>query len=72
MEHKVITNFRCVDGDKSLFRQLHQRFINAVGQYDQIHEEVVQHLVKEIDFGKDLDKVVEDLRITYGGEFEHI
>ena len=27
----------------------------------------VQHLVKEADLGKKLDKVVEDLRATYGG-----
>ncbi len=41
-----------------------------MGQYDQVHEEIVQHLVKETDVDKDLDKVVEDLRITHEGEFE--
>ncbi len=29
MEHKVITNLRCVNGDKSLFRQWHQRFVHV-------------------------------------------
>ncbi len=35
MENKVITNLRCVSGDKSLFPQWHQKFITAVGQHDQ-------------------------------------
>ncbi len=67
MEHKVITNLRCVTGDKPLFRQLHQRFVASLGQYDQVHEEIVQHLVKETDLGKELDKVVEELRVIHGG-----
>ncbi len=67
MQHKVITNLRCVNGDKSLFRQWHQRFITAWGQYGHVHEEIVQHVVKETDFGKELDKVVEELKATYGG-----
>ena len=72
MEHKVITNLRCVSGDKSLFRQWHQKFIMALGQYGKVHQEIAQHLVKETDLGKELDKVVEDLKITYGGEFERV
>ncbi len=39
----------------------------SLGKYDQVNEEIVQHLVKETDFGKDLDNVVEEARITYGG-----
>ena len=54
-EHKVINNFGRVSGGKSLFRQWHQRCVNAVRQYDQVHEEIVQHLVTETDLGKDLD-----------------
>ncbi len=72
VEHRVITNLRCANGDKSLFRQWHQRFITALGQYDKVHEEIAQHLVKETGFGKDLDTVVENLRITYGGEFTRV
>ena len=64
MEHKVITNLRCVNGNKSLFRHWHQRFITALGQYDHVHEEIVQDLVKETDFGKEVDKAVEELRAT--------
>ena len=67
MEHKVITKLRCANGDKSLFGQRHHRFITSQGQYDHVHEEIAQHLVKEKDLGKELDKVVEELRATYGG-----
>ena len=66
MGHKVINNLRCVNGDKSLLRQWHQRFVTALGQYDQVHEEIAQHLVKETDLGKDLGKVVEELKAMYG------
>ena len=66
IEHKVITNLRSAHGDKSLFRQWHQRFITALGQYDHVHEEIVQHLVKETDLGKELDKLVEELSATHG------
>ncbi len=38
-----------------------------MGQYDQVHEEIVKHLVKETNFGKDVDKVVADLKASYGG-----
>ncbi len=67
MEHKVATNWRCANGDKSLCQQWRRRFITALGQYDHVHEEIVQHLVKVTDLGKELDKVVEELRATCGG-----
>ena len=66
MEHKVIINLRMVNGDKSLFRQGHQRFVAALGQVEGAHEEMVQQLVKETDFGNELDKVVENLTSTCG------
>ena len=69
MEHKVIQYLRAVNGAKSLFRQWHQRFVTALGQYEQVHKEIVLHLVKETDLGKDLDKAVEELKIMPGGEF---
>ncbi len=68
MEHNVINNLRCVNGGKSSFGQRHQRFITALGLYDHVHEEIVQHLVKETDLGKELDKVMEELGATYRGE----
>ncbi len=62
MEHKIINNLRCVNGDRSLFKQWHQNFAAARGQSDQVHEEIVAHLAKETYLGKDLDKVVKELK----------
>ncbi len=46
-------------GDESLFHQWHQRSVTALGQVEVSHEEITQHLVKETDLGKELEKVVE-------------
>ncbi len=43
-----------------------------MGQVEGAHEEIVQQLVMEIDFGTELDKVVNKLRITYGEEFKRL
>ncbi len=71
-EHKVIMNLRMDDGDDSLFRQWHRRFVAALGQVEGVHQEIVQQPAKETDFGKELKKVVENLRITYGEEFKRV
>ncbi len=52
MEHKGIMNLRMVNGDKSLVRQWHQRFVTALSQVGDVHEEIVVNLVREIDLGK--------------------
>ena len=70
MEHKVIQNLRAVNGDKWLFRQRHQKFTTALGQIEGSHEEIVHRLVREIDLGKEMEKVVTGLRADYGDEFE--
>ena len=69
MEHQIIMNLRMVNGDKSLLRQWHQRFITALGQVGGAHEEIIQRTVRETDLYKELDKVVEYLRGSYGEEF---
>ena len=66
MEHKAVQYFRAVNGDKSLFRQWHQKITTALGQVSGGHEEIIQRMVKEIDLGKDLEKVVTTLQ----GEYE--
>ncbi len=71
-EPKVIMKYRMVNGDKSLFRQWDQRFVTALGQVEGSHDEIIQHLVNETDLGKELDQVVEELRITCGGEFARV
>ncbi len=72
MEHKVINNLRMVNGDKFLFRELHQKFIIALGQVEDSHDEIIQHLVKETHFGKELDKFVAELRATYEAEVARV
>ncbi len=51
MEHKVIQHLRAVSGDKSLFRQWHQKFTIALGQVAGAHEKIVHRLVKENGLG---------------------
>ncbi len=41
MEHKVIMNLRMVNGDESLFRQWHHKFIFALNQLGGAHEEII-------------------------------
>ncbi len=56
MENRVVMDLRAVTGDKSLFRQWHQKFVAAIGQVRRECEGIVLSLVREIDLGKDLDK----------------
>ncbi len=65
-------NLRMVNGDKSLFRQRHRRFITALGQVEGAHEEIIQQLVMETDLGREFDKVVGNLRGHYGEEFRRV
>ncbi len=51
-----------MNGDKALFRQWHQKFTTALGLVFGNHEEIIQRMVKEIDLGKELEKVVTTLR----------
>ncbi len=54
MEHQYL---RAVSGDKSLFRQRHQKFTTPPRQITSELDEIVQRLVKEICLGKELEKV---------------
>jgi hypothetical protein len=58
MENKVIQILRAVKGDKSLFMQWHHKFTTALGQVGGAREDAVHRLVREIDLGKEMDKVV--------------
>ncbi len=68
MEHKVIQHLRSVNGDKSFFKQWHQKFTTILGQLAGAHEHIVQRFVKEIDLGKEIEKVVTELRGEYEDE----
>ncbi len=70
MENKVIQNVRAINGDKSLFRQWHQKFTTARGQVGVAYQEIVHRLVKEVDFGKTMEKVFAGHRADYGYVFE--
>ncbi len=65
MEHKVIQYLRTVNGDKSLFRQWHQKFTTALGQVPGAHEDILQRMVKDIDLCKELKKVVTTFKDEY-------
>ncbi len=70
MKHNVIQNLQAVSGDKSLFRQWHYKFITALGQVGNSHEEIVHRLIREIGLGKDMEKVATGLRHDFGEELE--
>jgi hypothetical protein len=62
MENRVIMNLKAVTGDKSWFRQWHQKFVAAIGQVRREYEEIVLRLVKEIDLGNELDRIIVMMR----------
>ena len=72
MENKVIQYLRAVNKDKSLFRQWRQKFTTALRQVGGAHEEIVHRLVKEIDLGREMEKVVTGLKGEYGDEFDKV
>ncbi len=61
-----------MNGDKSLFRQRHQKFTTELEQVGGSHEEIGRRLVQEIDLGKEMEKVVTGLRGDYGDELEKV
>ncbi len=38
-----------------MFKQWHQKFTTALGQVRAEYEEIVQHLAREIDMGKEME-----------------
>ncbi len=66
MEHRVMTNLKALSGDRGLFRQWHQKFTTALGQYNARYEEIVHYMAREIDLGKDLGAVSKKLGEVYG------
>ena len=66
MENKVIHNLRAVNGDKSLFRHWHLKFTTAFGPIRSSCEEIAHKLVKEIDLGKQTEKIVTRLQADNG------
>ncbi len=71
MEHKVIVNLRMVNGDNPCSakgtRGLSVRWVRWAE-----HVEIIQQLARERDLGRELDKVVVNLRSNYGEEFGRV
>ncbi len=61
-----------MSGDRFLFRQWHRKFTTAFGQLGGSHEELEHRLVKEIDLGKEMQKVVAGPRADYGDVFARV
>ena len=66
MEHRVMTNLKAVNGEKGFFRQWHQKFTTALGQYNPRYEEIVHYMTREIDLGKDLGAVSKSSEMSMG------
>ncbi len=65
---RSVHNLRAVNGAKSVLRQWHLKFTTALGQIRNSYEEIAHRLVKEIDLGKEMDKITTGLRVDYGEE----
>jgi hypothetical protein len=72
MEHRVIQYLKAVNGDKSFFRHWQQSFTTATGQVTGEREEIVQRLVKKIDLGKRIEKLVTGVRGEQRAEFDKV
>ncbi len=53
--HNFIVN---ENGDTSLLRQWHQKFVTAIGQKGGYHGQIINNMVRDIDFGKALSKPI--------------
>ena len=58
--------------ETSLFNQWHQNFTTALGQVGGVNEEIVYRLVKEIDLGREMKKVVTESKGECGEEFDKV
>ncbi len=66
MEHRAIQNLKAVNGDMWFFRQRHQKFTIALGQFKEPCEEMVHRFAREITLGKQFDVVTCTLHAVYG------
>ncbi len=57
--HKQVTqNLTVASGDKTIFRQRHQKVTTALGQVHGQYEELVNDVVGEKNVGHELDEVI--------------
>ena len=69
MEYKVIQGLAKVSSDKSIFRQWHQKFMSAIGQVNGRYSIMIEEMVKLIDLGKSIDKVLDEMDYKYAGDW---
>jgi hypothetical protein len=72
VEREVIMNLTAVSGGTLLFRLWRHNFTTAFEQVGGACEEIVHRLVKEIDLGNELEKVVTGLKEEFGDEFNKV
>ena len=57
LEYKVIQTIKPLTGDKSQFRQWHQKMINALSTINEDHSDTIKDIVQAIDVGDKADDV---------------
>ena len=68
LEYKVIQNIKPLTGDKSQFRQWHQKLINALSTVTGEHADVIKEMEKMMDVGETIEDVIKDLDNNYDTE----
>ena len=72
MDYKVVQHLKVMAGDKSSFRQWHVKLVSAMSQVKNEYSIMLEDLVKNIDLGKPLDKVLDDLYVKYGTFWDEV
>ncbi len=67
MGHKFSKNLKAGDGSKSRIRQWHHKSAVVLELVTREHKEIIHKLVRNIDLGKKLDKILTALRGECGG-----
>ena len=65
LEFKVIQNIRPLTGNRSQFRQWHQKLINALSTIKESHAEIIRTLEKSMDVGDKIPEALDDLDQQY-------
>ena len=65
LEFKVIQNIKPLTGNRSQFRQWHQKLINAISTINEEHAEIIKSIEKAMDIGDKIDDALDDLDTHY-------
>ena len=64
MEYQAMQNLKNITSDKSTLRQWHVKLLNAIRQVKREYAVVVEDTAKNIDLGKQVDAVMQDMETT--------